>query len=177
MWHIVTGDIPPTAIRPRAKVTMSETTSQPQLLRLTAQIAAAHASHNHVTSEALLRLIENVYGALADSGKTVMAEAKPQPAVPVKRSVFPSHIVCLEDGKKLKMLKRHLMTAFKLTPSQYREKWGLPASYPMVAPSYTAQRSVLAKQFGLGRKPALEPAVPEPVAPPAARFRRSRLPK
>ena len=134
---------------------MSESTPQPPLLRLTAQIVAAHAAHNQVTSEALLRLIESVYATLAAVGtSSAPAPEKQQPAVPVKRSVFPDHIVCLEDGKKLKMLKRHLATAYGLTPEQYREKWGLPANYPMVAPNYAARRSTLAKKIGLGRKPA-----------------------
>jgi predicted transcriptional regulator len=169
---------------------MSETTSQPSLLRLTSQIVAAHAAHNQVTSDALLRLIENVYTTLAAIGSGTPAPEKPQPAVPVKRSVFPDHIVCLEDGKKLKMLKRHLMTTYQLTPEQYREKWGLPANYPMVAPNYAARRSTLAKSIGLGRKPAAAmppPPAPEPepepetapVAEPAAapRPRRGRPPK
>jgi len=156
---------------------MSETVPQPSLLKLTAQIVAAHASHNHVTTEALLNLIERVYGALAGSGQPVVEEAKPQPAVPVKRSVFPDHIVCLEDGKKLKMLKRHLMTTYGLTPEQYRQKWALPANYPMVAPDYAARRSTLAKQIGLGRKPAASEPVPEPVVEaPAPRAKRGRRP-
>ena len=169
---------------------MSETTSQPSLLRLTSQIVAAHAAHNQVTSDALLRLIENVYTTLAAIGSGTPAPEKPQPAVPVKRSVFPDHIVCLEDGKKLKMLKRHLMTTYQLTPEQYREKWGLPANYPMVAPNYAARRSTLAKSIGLGRKPAVvaappppppPPPEPEPVVaeepPPPPRPRRGRPPK
>jgi predicted transcriptional regulator len=164
---------------------MTETTSQPSLLQLTAQIVGAHASHNQVTSEALLRLIESVYTTLAAVGTVAPPPEKPQPAVPVKRSVFPDHIVCLEDGKKLKMLKRHLMTTYNLTPDQYREKWGLPATYPMVAPDYAARRSVLAKKIGLGRKPA-EPVAPPPpapvappeqIAPPVTRPRRGRPPK
>lgn len=153
---------------------MSEIVPQPPLLHLTAQIVAAHASHNHITSEALLRLIESVYGALAGSGQAVAEEVKPLPAVPVKRSVFPDHIVCLEDGKKLKMLKRHLMTTYKLTPEQYRHKWGLPANYPMVAPDYAARRSALAKKIGLGRNRAAKPVPPKPVATPVSRSRRAR---
>ncbi|MGC1779928.1 MAG: MucR family transcriptional regulator, partial [Xanthobacteraceae bacterium] len=142
---------------------MSETAAQPSLLHLTAQIVAAHASHNNVTPEILLQLIGSVYGALAGSRRPAAEEAKPEPAVPVKRSVFPDHLVCLEDGKKLKMLKRHLMTTYKLTPEQYRAKWGLPKSYPMVAPDYAAQRSVLAKQIGLGRKADAPGAAPAPL--------------
>lgn len=139
---------------------MSETTSQPPLLHLTAQIVAAHAPHNKLSTEALQQLIKTVYGALAGSGQAAGEAPKPQPAVPVKRSVFPDHLVCLEDGKKLTMLKRHLITSYKLTPEQYREKWSLPASYPMVAPDYAARRSVLAKKIGLGRKPAVKPTSP-----------------
>ena len=149
---------------------MSETTSHPLFLQLTAQIVAAHASHNHVTSEVLLRVIGDVYSTLASVGTAAPAPEKPQPAVPVKRSVFSDHIVCLEDGKKLKMLKRHLMTTYRLTPEDYREKWGLPANYPMVAPDYAARRSTLAKSIGLGRKPAAkaEPVAPQPAAPTVA---------
>jgi predicted transcriptional regulator len=111
-----------------------------------------------------------------------VVDVKQQPAVPVKRSVFAGYLVCLEDGKKLKMLKRHLMTTYRLTPEQYRQKWGLPANYPMVAPDYAARRSVLAKNIGLGRKPAAAPAPPVEVvvhaepADPAPR-RRGRPPR
>jgi len=157
---------------------MSET--KPQVLELTAQIVAAYTSHNHNTPEALLQLIGSVHATLAAVGRTTPAPEKPQPAVPLKRSVFPDHIVCLEDGKKLKMLKRYLRTSYNLTPGQYREKWGLPSDYPMVAPSYAAHRSKLAKSIGLGQRLAPKPApapAPEPVAPPAARARRGRPPK
>ena len=158
---------------------MSETTPQPSLLRLTTEIVAAHTSHNQVTPESLLRLIESVYATLATVGTTAPAPEKQLPAVPVKRSVFNDHIVCLEDGKKLKMLKRHLMTTYHLTPEQYREKWSLPANYPMVAPDYAARRSTLAKKIGLGRKPTTEVAAPEPepevVAAPKAK--RGRPPR
>jgi predicted transcriptional regulator len=154
---------------------MSEMSSRPPLLQLTAQIVAAHAANNHVTSDVLMRMIESVYSTLAAVGTDVPAPEKQQPAVPAKRSVFADHIVCLEDGKKLKMLKRHLATTYNLTPEQYREKWGLPANYPMVAPNYAARRSALAKSIGLGRKPAAQPVEPEPVAPPpVARARRGR---
>jgi predicted transcriptional regulator len=160
---------------------MSETTSHPPVLQLTAQIVAAHAAHNHVTAEALVRMIESVYATLTAVGTATPAPEKPQPAVPVKRSVFPDHIVCLEDGKKLKMLKRHLMTTYNLTPEQYRDKWGLPASYPMVAPDYAARRSTLAKKIGLGRKPVAQPEPPPPPAPEpepeAVRPRRGRPPR
>jgi predicted transcriptional regulator len=152
---------------------MSETSSQSLLQHLTAEIVAAHAAHNQVTSEALLQLIENVYRALAGTEKTPAGVA--EPAVPVKRSVFPGHIFCLECGQKLKMLKRHLQSDHRLRPEQYRKKWDLPPSYPMVAPDYAGRRSELAKQIGLGRKPAGER--PEPARKelkPAIRMGRSR---
>jgi predicted transcriptional regulator len=99
-------------------------------------------------------LITNVYGALASLGQEApAAEAPPEPAVSIRASVKPDHIVCLEDGKKLKMLKRHLATHYNLTPEQYRARWNLPADYPMVAPNYAEKRRELAKQIGLGRKP------------------------
>jgi predicted transcriptional regulator len=109
-------------------------------------------SNNSVAADALPSLIQEVYKTLSGiGGETVEAE-RPQPAVPVKRSVFPDHIICLEDGKKLKMLKRHLKTAYNMTPEQYRERWGLPPEYPMVAPNYAERRSALAKEIGLGTK-------------------------
>jgi predicted transcriptional regulator len=147
------------------------------LLSLTAEIVSAHVSNNSVTPEALPGLIESVYSTLAAVGTVAQAPERPQPAVPIKRSVFPDHIVCLEDGKKLTMLKRHLRTAYNMTPEQYREKWSLPATYPMVAPNYANQRSTLAKKIGLGRRTSEEPVAPEPEAPPATRARRGRPPK
>jgi predicted transcriptional regulator len=126
------------------------------ILGLTAQIVSAHLSKNQVGTDALPSLIQSVYRSLSTAGE---AEAQPPapaqaPAVPIKKSVFPDYIVCLEDGKKLKMLKRHLQTSYGLSPEAYRTKWGLPRDYPMVAPNYAATRSGLAKQIGLGRKPA-----------------------
>ena len=94
-----------------------------------------------------------MYRTLSGVGREPVQAEKPQPAVPVKKSVFPDHIICLEDGKQLKMLKRHLKTAYNMTPEQYRERWGLPVDYPMVAPNYAQHRSSLAKQIGLGTKP------------------------
>ncbi len=142
---------------------MSETSpsAAADLLRLSAQIVSAHVSKNAVPPDALPALIRSVHAALAGVGQpvTVVAE-RPQPAVPIRRSVFPDHIVCLEDGAKVKMLRRYLMTRYNLTPAQYRERWGLPSDYPMVAPEYAERRSVLAKQIGLGRKPASPPATP-----------------
>ena len=123
------------------------------LLTLTADIVAAHVSNNSVAVDDLPVLIQNVYGALAGLGSAPVMEEKREPAVSVRASVKSDHLVCLEDGKKMKMLKRHLMTDHGLTPAEYRTRWGLPADYPMVAPDYAEKRRVLAKQIGLGRKP------------------------
>ena len=132
---------------------MSVETS-PGILGLTAQIVSAHLSHNRLETDALPSLIQSVYRSLSTVGD-VQPAATParSPAVPIRKSVFPEYIVCLEDGKKLKMLKRHLQASYGITPDEYRKKWGLPMDYPMVAPSYAAKRSSLAKENGLGRKP------------------------
>jgi len=125
-----------------------------EVLGLTAQIVAAHVSHNAVPADHLPSLIQDIYRTLSGMGQEApIVVDKQLPAVPVKKSIFPDYLVCLEDGKKLKMLKRHLSTAYAMTPEQYREKWGLAADYPMVAPSYAKHRSSLAKQIGLGTKP------------------------
>ncbi len=158
---------------------MSDQTT-PSILDLTAKIVSAHVSKNPVAVEALPGLIQSVYRSLSTAGE---AEAPPTPvhtpAVPIKKSVFPDFIVCLEDGKKLKMLKRHLQTSYGMTPDAYRTKWGLPRDYPMVAPNYAATRSGLAKQIGLGRKAAAEPTPePEPEpAPAAAEAKPARKPR
>ncbi len=131
---------------------MTDSVTGPDVLGLTAQIVSAHVSNNSVPAEALPSLIQDVYRTLAGVGSRAPEPERPMPAVPVKRSVFPDHIICLEDGKKLKMLKRHLKTAYNMTPEQYRERWGLPHDYPMVAPSYARHRSSLAKKIGLGTK-------------------------
>jgi predicted transcriptional regulator len=123
------------------------------LLTLTADIVAAHVSNNSVAVNDLPNLIQNVHSALTGiSGKAAAAEPKPEPKVSIRSSIKPDYIVCLEDGKKLKMLKRHLMTHYNMTPEQYRQKWGLSADYPMVAPNYAEQRRTLAKSIGLGTK-------------------------
>jgi len=123
------------------------------LLTLTADIVAAHVSNNSVAVNDLPNLIQNVHGALNGiSGRSSAPEPKPEPKVPIRSSVKPDFIVCLEDGKRLKMLKRHLMTHYGLTPDQYRQKWGLAADYPMVAANYAEQRRTLAKSIGLGTK-------------------------
>ena len=124
-------------------------------LELAAQIVSAHVSNNTVEASTLPSLIQEVYQALTgvkgSAGEPAVL-GKPVPAVPIKKSVFADYIVCLEDGKKLKMLKRHLQSSYNMTPDQYRERWGLPREYPMVAPSYAERRSDLAKEIGLGRK-------------------------
>lgn len=142
-------------------------------LRLTAQIVSAHISSSNVATEALPALIESVYRSLSQAGAVPPEPAALSPAVPIKKSVFPEHIICLEDGKKLKMLKRHLKTSFNMTPADYRTKWGLPSDYPIVAPAYAQHRSGLAKKIGLGRKPA---AMAEPDSPPitVGRARKAR---
>jgi len=132
---------------------MSDTVKTGELLSLATNIVSAHVSNNSVAVADLPQLIRDVYETLStvQGGGERQAE-RPTPAVPIKRSVTPDHIVCLEDGKKLKMLKRHLRTTYNLTPEEYRSKWGLPPDYPMVAPNYAAQRSQFAKRIGLGRK-------------------------
>jgi predicted transcriptional regulator len=123
------------------------------LLTLTADIVAAHVSNNSVAVNDLPILIQNVHAALNGiSGRSSAPEPKPEPKVPIRSSIKPDYIVCLEDGKRLKMLKRHLMTHYNLTPDQYRQKWGLSPDYPMVAPNYAEQRRALAKSIGLGTK-------------------------
>lgn len=129
---------------------MTQENDNIELLGLTADIVASHVANNTVAVQDLPQLIQQVYAALAAVGATAGAAGRPTPAVPPRRSVTPDYIVCLEDGKKLKMLKRHLMTRYGLTPEEYRERWGLPGDYPMVAPNYAKQRSALAKKIGLG---------------------------
>lgn len=131
---------------------MAEEPVSVEMLGLTAQIVAAHASNNSLTTEALVALIGDVYRTLAGIGREAPAPERPVPAVPWKKSIFADHLICLEDGKKLKMLKRHLKTAYDMTPEQYRERWSLPPDYPMVAPNYARHRSSLAKKIGLGTK-------------------------
>ena len=123
------------------------------LITLTSDIVAAHVSNNSVAVSDVATLIQNVHAALSGLATPAAApEVKPEPAVSVRSSIKPDYIICLEDGKKLKMLKRHLMTHYNLTPDQYRQKWGLAADYPMVAPNYAEQRRTLAKSIGLGTK-------------------------
>jgi predicted transcriptional regulator len=132
---------------------MSNGSPSNELLSLTTEIVAAHVSNNTVVVTDLPQLIEQVYRTLANVGvEPVPTVERPQPAVPIKKSVTPDYIICLEDGKKLKMLKRHLKTAYDMTPEEYRDRWQLPPDYPMVAPNYAKQRSKLAKQIGLGTR-------------------------
>lgn len=123
------------------------------LVTLTADIVAAHVSNNSVALSDMGLLIGNVHNALSGLSATELVVAPAEPAVPVRNSIKKDHIVCLEDGKKLKMLKRHLMTHYNMTPEEYRAKWNLPADYPMVAPDYAEVRRTLAKKIGLGRAP------------------------
>lgn len=124
------------------------------LIEYSTEIVAAYVSHNAISPTDLPKLIADVYATLKglDGEEVVAAVEEKKPAVPVRKSVTSDYIVCLEDGKKFKSLKRHLRTHYNLSPEEYREKWGLPADYPMVAPSYSATRSKLAKDNGLGRK-------------------------
>ena len=132
---------------------MSEQPDSSDLYVLTTKIVASHVANNVVVVGDLPKLIQQVFKALSRVSAGTAPLEIPQPAVPIKRSVTPDYIVCLDDGKKLKMLKRHLKTSYGLTPDAYRIRWGLPADYPMVAPNYAAQRSALAKKIGLGTKP------------------------
>ncbi len=133
---------------------MAEQPETSELLALTTNIVASHVSNNSLAATDLPQLIQQVYSALstASSGGTNSSAPRPQPAVAIKKSVTPDFIICLEDGKKLKMLKRHLKTAFGMTPQEYRARWGLPSDYPMVAPNYAKSRSEFAKKIGLGRR-------------------------
>jgi predicted transcriptional regulator len=134
---------------------MSEKLGQNELLALTTEIVASHVSNNTVAVSELGELIRQVYSSLNTLSPVPVPEQpeRPQPAVAIKKSVTPEYIICLEDGKKLKMLKRHLKTRYDMTPEEYRKRWLLPDDYPMVAPSYAQQRSDLAKKIGLGTKP------------------------
>ncbi len=132
---------------------MSEEAQTDEVLELTAQVVAAHVSNNSIPVNDLPQLIREIYQTMASVGATDSRTVeRPNPAVPIKKSITPEYIVCLEDGKKLKMLKRHLKTAYDMSPEDYRERWNLPQDYPMVAPNYAKQRSRLAKQIGLGTK-------------------------
>ena len=130
----------------------SENNDRAGLLSQTVEIVSSYVSNNTVLLSDLPRLIEDTYAALEAQGSAAedLGPERPRPAVPIKKSVQPDYIVCLEDGKQLKMLKRHLKTAYNMTPEEYRARWNLPSDYPMVAPNYAKRRSQLAKQIGLG---------------------------
>jgi predicted transcriptional regulator len=132
---------------------MGDSPSQTELLELTAEIVSAHSSNNTIAANDLPKVIQDVFSTLSTLGTEPVQPEPPKPAVAVKKSITPDYLICLEDGKKLKMLKRHLMTSYGMTPEEYRQRWGLPLDYPMVAPNYAKKRSSLAKKIGLGRKP------------------------
>lgn len=131
---------------------MTEKLSQSELLSYATEIVSAYVSNNSLQATDVPAFVESVFKTLAilDSQPAIAPE-RPQPAVPIRKSVTDDHIICLEDGKKLKMLKRHLKTSYGMTPEEYRERWGLPMDYPMVTKNYAAQRSSLAKKIGLGK--------------------------
>ncbi|MDG2313450.1 MAG: MucR family transcriptional regulator [Alphaproteobacteria bacterium] len=131
---------------------MNSESDSDDLLKFTVEIIAAHVSNNTLPASELPQLISQVHSSLSDTGKSMGTRERPTPAVSIKKSITPDYLVCLEDGKKLKMLKRHIKTAYDLTPGQYRERWGLAADYPMVAPNYAKRRSNLAKEIGLGKR-------------------------
>jgi predicted transcriptional regulator len=128
-------------------------TEKAELIDMTAEIVSAYVGHNTIAPEELPGLIQRVFAALngASLGSAVQVQADAEPAVPIRKSITPDYLICLEDGKKFKSLKRHLHTHYNLTPDEYREKWGLPRDYPMVAPNYAQARSRLAKKMGLGQ--------------------------
>ncbi len=130
---------------------MPESVNETSSLELVSKIVSAYVSNNDLPPGDLPDLISTVHEALQNPDQAALSP--PEPAVPIKRSIRPDYVICLEDGRKLKMLKRHLRTAFNTTPAEYRQKWGLASDYPMVAPKYAARRSELAKIIGLGRKP------------------------
>ena len=132
---------------------MADQENRSELLELTSEIVAAHVSNNTLAVNDLPQLIKDVYFTLANVDENQGFPERLNPPVSIKKSVTPDFIVCLEDGKKLKMLKRHLKTAYNMTPEEYRQRWSLPLDYPMVAPNYAKHRSDLAKEIGLGRKP------------------------
>lgn len=131
---------------------MSDQNQKMELLTLTTEIVTSHLSRNAVEAGEISALIREVYSTLSTVSSTDQTVEKLQPVVPIKKSIQPDYIVCLEDGKKLKMLKRHLKTAYNMTPEEYRQRWGLPSDYPMVAPNYASQRRLLAKKIGLGTR-------------------------
>jgi len=136
----------------------TKSVSDEEMLRMTANVVSAYVGNNSLPTTQISDVIKTVYGSLTSLGRNGGGRDLPRPAVPIRRSITPDYIVCLEDGRKLKMLKRHLRTTYNMTVEDYRQKWGLPGDYPMVAPNYAKQRSVFAKRIGLGRR-AARPAV------------------
>ena len=134
--------------------------SDEEMLKMTASVVSAYVGNNVLPPTQIPDVIKTVYGSLTSLGRAGGGRDLPRPAVPVRRSITPDYIICLEDGRKLKMLKRHLRTTYNMTVEDYRQKWGLPVDYPMVAPNYAKQRSIFAKRIGLGRRAAR----PSPVA-------------
>jgi predicted transcriptional regulator len=136
----------------------SEESTKPSthdMLRMASEIVSAYVGNNSVPAEQIPELIQSVYRSLLGVGHIHgLGDLAPTPATPIKKSITPDYLICLEDGKKLKMLKRHLRTVYNMTPQEYRAKWGLPSDYPMVAPNYASQRSAFAKSIGLGRSPS-----------------------
>ena len=169
----------------RTLTTPTEQTDTSDLVTLSADVVSAYVSNNLVPADELPKLISEIYSALIalNAPSVAASEPKPEPAVPVRKSITPDFIVCLEDGKKFKSLKRHLQAHYGLTPAEYRQKWGLPADYPMVAPNYAATRSALARASGLGQvrgargveaAPAVETVAPAPEASPKRASRKSK---
>ena len=167
---------------------MSDTTAKADKIELAAEIVSAYVSRNSVPAGELPALIQSVHGALSTIAQGALPEPEPEPlkpAVSIKKSIQDDFIICLEDGKRFKSLKRHLSSAYGMTPQDYRAKWGLPKDYPMVAPAYASQRSTLARKLGLGRKAATTPDAPSVVMPepesaapkPAAKPTRRRAAK
>ena len=151
-------------------MSQDQTINRGEILALTTEVVSSHVSNNATDQESLPQLIQSVFDKLKALASDEPAPTDLTPAVPIRKSITDDHIVCLEDGKKLKMLKRHLMTAYGMTPEEYRAKWGLKADYPMVAPAYARKRQELAKKIGLGRKPRAAEADETPAPKP----RRSR---
>jgi predicted transcriptional regulator len=130
----------------------NKSVSDEEMLRMTASVVSAYVGNNSLQPTQIPDVIKTVYGSLTSLGRAGGGRDLPRPAVPIRRSITPDYIVCLEDGRKLKMLKRHLRTTYNMTVEDYRQKWGLPLDYPMVAPNYAKQRSIFAKRIGLGRR-------------------------
>ena len=147
-------------------MTQEQTITRAEILALTAEIVSSHVSNSSTARESVPELIQSVFDKLASLVSDAPAPTELTPAVPIKKSVTDDYIVCLEDGKKLKMLKRHLMTSYGMTSEEYRARWGLKADYPMVAPNYAKTRQELAKKIGLGRKPRVVDPEPAPKLKP-----------